>query len=101
MLNKILVDSPEIETQASSLRQLSSKLKGTGDNYKKMMDDMSNGWKGSSGKSFSEASGRVEAGFVINRSVLEQMIYDVTAANKEIVEQDTRTGKTVAAASID
>ena len=101
MVNKIMINSPDIETQTSTLRNLSNKLKNTGDNYKKMMDDMSNAWKGSSGKSFSEAAGRVEAGFVINRAVLEQMIYDATMAQESIVQHDTLTARKVVSASID
>ena len=96
MPEKIVLDSPEITAQIAALRSASNKLKETGDKYKKMMDEMASGWQGSSGKSFAEAAGRVESGFVINRSVLEQMTYDVTASQKSLVDQDTMTGKSVA-----
>ncbi|MCL2152222.1 MAG: WXG100 family type VII secretion target [Oscillospiraceae bacterium] len=100
MSQKIFLNIPEVETQASALRRHCDRLKDTGDKYQKMMDAMSNAWKGSSGRSFSEAAGRVEAGFVINRSVLEQMIYDVTATRQSITAQDTLTAKSVESASM-
>ena len=96
---KILLNIPEIASQESSLRRTSGVLKEAGDKYKKKMDAMSSVWQGSSGKSFAEAAGRVEAGFVINRSVLEQMLYDVAASQKALVEQDTVTAKSVSSMS--
>jgi len=84
-----------------SLKRASGDLDKTGTKYKKKMDDMAGSWQGSSGKSFAEAAGRVEAGYIINRSVLEQMIHDVTAAVKSMTEQDTMTGRTVSTMTIE
>ena len=100
MSQKTLLVVPEIVALTGALRRDSVKLKDLGDKYKKMMDAMASVWQGSSGKSFAEAAGRVEAGFVVNRSVLEQMVVDVTNSQKSIADQDDLTAKAIAVAEI-
>ena len=95
MKQKLVMDLPEGLVLKNALKRDSNTLKDTGDKYKKSMDAMASVWQGASGKSFAEAAGRVEAGFVINRSVLEQMINDVTTAQKSMSEQDAQGAKTV------
>jgi len=99
--NKIELNIPEIAAQEKALRGAADSLDGTGIKYQKMMDEMAGAWQGSSGTSFDGAAKRVEAGYTINKSVLEQMIIDVAATQKSMTEQDTLTAQSVTAMTIE
>ena len=95
MPQKIIYNIPEIAVQTSALQRASGTLKEAGDKYQKMMDAMSNEWQGGSGKSFAEAAGRVEAGFVANRTALEQLIYDISGTKEILSGQDESNAKAI------
>lgn len=98
--NKIELNIPEVEAQEKALRSAADSLDETGIKYLKMMDEMVGAWQGISGKSFAEAAKRVEAGYTINKSILEQMIFDVTAAQESMTDQDALTAQSVTATTI-
>jgi len=96
---RITINIQEIAAQAGALRSASDRLKEVGKSYKKAMDTMVRDWQGSSGRSFAEAAGRVQAGYTINSSVVEQLIYDVTRASRGMVEADRMRSRRVATMS--
>jgi len=73
---------------ARELQHFQSKLKDSEDRYKNKTDNMVGLWHGSSGICFAEASGRVQAGFAINRAALEQLVFDVNAVHNEMTTRD-------------
>jgi len=93
----VLLNNPELTSQANALQSACNELSKIETKYKNKMDNMAGDWWGESGKSFAEAAGRVEAGYTVNRTVLEQMIYDVKESQKTITERDTTIGKSLAA----
>lgn len=99
--NKIELNIPEVAAQEKALRCAAEILGETGTKYQKTMDEMAGAWQGSSGTSFAGAAKRVEAGYTIIKSVLEQMIIDVAATQKSMTDQDTLTAQSVTAMTIE
>ena len=82
MAEKIKLEIRELSMHKRILRNALDTLNNIGNNYKGSMDEMVNVWKGTTGKSFAVAAGRVEAGFIINARFLEQIIEDLSKAIK-------------------
>ena len=91
----IRLDIPEIAAQENALRCAADRFNETEIKYKKTMDEMSNAWQGSSGKSFAEAARRMEAGYATYKSALEQIINDVTAMQITMTNQDILTAQSI------
>jgi len=95
MSDRIVINNPEITAQTNVLQNASGTLKDIGDRYKGRMDAVSSEWHGNSGKSFAEAAGRVESGYIVNKSVLDQMINDAKRAQSSMNDQDAQSAKSV------
>jgi len=92
---RITLDYAIVQTHISTLQSACQRLQEIGTKYKEGMDSMSSSWQGESGKSFAEAAGRVEAGFVVNRTALEVLIRGGSGATRFLAQRDEAIGRSV------
>ena len=91
----IALSEADITTQIAAFKRILDQLKTAETGYQKAIDAMYAEWKGSSGKNFAEAAGRVKAGFVANRTALEQLIYEISNVQKILSSQDESGARSI------